>query len=50
MLLCDEVVEYKVPKPVPYMKDIVVELFLVHGTHDFVDVCSDGGMVALASI
>ena len=50
VLQCNEAVGYKASKPVQYVKDVIVSIFLVHGCHDFVNACGDGGMVALAPI
>ena len=37
---------HKPPKQVWDVNDLVVTFFLVHGGHDLIDLCMDGGVVA----
>ncbi len=49
VLWCDKAMRYNMPKPVRYVKDVIVLHFLVHGCHDIVDVHGDGRVVVLGA-
>jgi hypothetical protein len=50
VLRCDEAVWHELPEPLGNMYAVVVLLFLVHGSHDLVDLGTNRGVIPVLPV